>query len=426
MFRPRQLLQGALLLVGTSQVSFAQRTPSEFFDQYGFNPSKLSSFYSSLDGLSKRPVDVLFLGDSLSRGYGLADPDTQAWPNQMGRSLQSRWNPPGIEGGRGFLPARYTWAAQQQPFWVTGGYPTQWQKYMQATGNAVLRLNGSLNSPLYLRWDGSEITSLEVIAYRMTQVASESDWVLFNDDQQFAGKIVTSRPTPPEIARRTVLGKQRLDPQSTSRLSIRAPHTGYLRLSGIVRYRDDENAGIRFQNLACSGNLLADTSGFNSYLQNREAGMVTPYTRDVFDANVTTFPHSKLVFLELGTNDQSTYGRTDLEAATLGHQLFRRGLFEYCRMLTNRDNDVVLVVMPAPGAGRESRYRMMVPNAVAEVARILPRVTRIDFDTAIGSVPRAFLPSGWDFGDQVHLTRVAHDYFAQVTERLLVAGRLHH
>lgn len=342
----------------------------------------------------------------------------------MSKRLQAAWNPPGVPGGLGFSPVRFDWAIQSPAFSVTGGGAAQWSRYMRSTGNTALRVNGPQSNTTRVHWTASGITSVDSISYRLQFGSSTAPYSLDYEGTHTEGTIVNSEPSPPEISSFRRLNTQSLEPSKTVNITFSPPQQAYFRLSGMVHYNGDEERGIRVQNLACSGISLYDQFGDNGYFMGAETGRLSPLSRDVLRANVDVWENGKLVFIALGTNDQGTYGRTDSEAMTSGRAIFRRYLFQMCRHVIDSGRDVILGVMPAPGTGRESKYRLMVGPTVYDVANALPHVTVVDFDKALGYLPRPMLPAGWDHGDQLHYTAAAHAYFGNEVARLLMLGNL--
>lgn len=75
----------------------------------GFNPNKLSRFYSSLPNIATNGGrDIVFIGDSLFEGVGVSDGSLYSWARLVGQNLQQwanrKWAPT-VVGGVGYVQA---------------------------------------------------------------------------------------------------------------------------------------------------------------------------------------------------------------------------------------------------------------------------------------------------------------------------------
>lgn len=120
---------GSTTTVAASTATLAECTPGGSVAA-GYNAANLGQFNTALSQAATKPVNIVYVGDSLTEGYG-ATSDTTRFQNVLNKNLQKAYNPSGITGGEGWIP-----------FW----HQTYWSYQRWTKGNTD---NGGAQPQLY-------------------------------------------------------------------------------------------------------------------------------------------------------------------------------------------------------------------------------------------------------------------------------------
>jgi lysophospholipase L1-like esterase len=83
------------------------------------NNAGLAQFRHALSTVGSKPVNVVFVGDSITEGFGVTS-DSARFQDLLRHDLQRAYDPPGVAGGQGYVPLWHGtgWKGPQQ--WTTG------------------------------------------------------------------------------------------------------------------------------------------------------------------------------------------------------------------------------------------------------------------------------------------------------------------
>lgn len=403
------------------------------FTKLGFAPSKLGRFYRYLVDLTKGGVDILYLGDSHFRAYGTTSPDLMAIPNQVTRLLQAAWNPSGVIGGQGFIPAQWTWSSPPtSPAVLTNAdLSGVSSRVMNGGGHCIVKLTsgGAAGSIAY---STSGCTDLEVVHLVKQGSAVTAAWTL-TGGASGSGNLTISGSGAAVYGSHSLIASS-LSPAASWTWTVTEPATDDLRFSGWIRYRNDYGAGIRGHNLAATGILLYDPSN-NSGLYRADEPSGGTNTSSNLQANLDQWSseppttstavgarRAGLVVIELITNDQGTYGNDSgtISAQTALYQSKLQSLVNAA--LARPSQPAVLLVIPPAPSGREVLYRQF-KQAMLNVARATPHTTVLDLDSGVGLRTQTDLPAAWRQADGTHYTSEGLSAMAGIIAGALLAGR---
>jgi lysophospholipase L1-like esterase len=238
------------------------------------NADKLRPFYAALADRAASPLDVLFIGDSISEGEG-SGTITSRWISRFIASMRAQFQPQGIAGGRGYIPS---WYAQASPAPATAGFTPSGSGVAQATTYGLGRRSVSLST------GGTLTITVNCTSFDVVYPKQTSGGV-------FSVAIDGGAPVNVDTTAAGALGgqKQRFTP------TLRGPHqivisyvSGTPMVEGIMVYDGDENLGVRLWDGAHYGYTSSAFSSLGLWAEGMKA-----FTAD-------------LVVLALGTNDHGT------------------------------------------------------------------------------------------------------------------------
>ena len=402
----------------------------------GIQPNKLRRFWDSLRYLNGGGVDIVFNGDSLLRGLGSINPDTQSITAAVRKMLQASWNPDGVPGGAGFIPAKWTWSSNAgtaaNPTHPSTRTSTAYDdRLMSGAGHYLVRLNaGGGGSVAFAGL--TNITDLDAVHQINTGSVVTAGWAITGTAS--SSGTINSQGTVAYGAH-TQAGTG-LSAAGTYTWTLSPPSSGDVRMSGLIRYNGDYGAGIRVHNLGCSGVLLYDPSNNLGLYRADDLPGTGANTNAFFEANLDKFSttafgssvaslgavRAGLVVLMLGTNDESTYGATDGELMAC-KTIYKARLQMYVDRVKARTSTpcVLLVHLPTP-TSRQTRMYTCIRDAMAEIATSNEDVAFADLDAYYGRVARASMPTGFD-SDGTHWTATANTHFGQVLGAALLEMR---
>lgn len=406
----------------------------------GTDYTKLAKFYNGLDYLGAGGIDVLYIGDSRFRGQATAFPEVESIPSVVSSILQAEWNPPGVTGGPGFIPTKWTWSNGAggtvnplQPMVVAGSVYND--RLMSGTGHVQTRLNAGAGSITYTF---DKCTDIEAVYQGGT---GGFIWTI-TGGATLGATVATGAA---EYGLRALLASG-LNPALSHVLTITPPLSGHVRISGVVKYNGDFGKGIRGNSVSCSGVQLYDPASNNGWLRGDDLPGTGANTLAVFDANLDKFSSSAmgitslgavragLVIIELGVNDQGIYG--GIGNTVTGRATYKAKLIQMIDKIRARPSSpaILLVMLPAPGSARESLMRDMVHSVMYELSGrdstgtlFYPDVTCLDLDYyMLKNGLRSTLPVGYDDGSQLHDPAAAEYAYGYAIAHALMKGRTYY
>ena len=200
---------------------------------------KLRPFYASLADRATSPLDVLVVGDSISEGEG-SGVITNRWSSRFLASLRAQFQPQGVAGGRGYIPA---WYAQASPAPATAGFTPSGSGIAQATtyglGRRSVTLSAGGTLTVTVNCTSFDLVYPKQVSGGIVSVAIDGGTAV-NVDTTAAGALGGQ--------------KTRFTP------TLRGPHTivisyvsGTPMVEGIMVYDGDENLGVRLWGSGPSG-----------------------------------------------------------------------------------------------------------------------------------------------------------------------------
>ena len=190
--------------------------------------SALRPFYASLADRAAAPLDILFVGDSIAEGEGTTA-ITNRWARRLIESIRSQFQPTGIKGGRGYVPAWYALANPAAAGFASAGSVTQSTTYGLGRRSATLAATGTLTIT-------QECSSFDVVYAAQTGGGT------------FSVTVDGGAPTNIDTTGGGNLGgrTQRFTPsQRGSHTIVIAQVSGSPIVEGVMFYDGDETKGIR-------------------------------------------------------------------------------------------------------------------------------------------------------------------------------------
>lgn len=243
----------------------------------------LRPFRAALGSRATSPVDIIFVGDSISEGQASSVIDNR-WITQFILNLRKNFQPTGVNGAVGYIPA---WRAITSPSAQnsTAGSPTQSSN--SGLGRRVLQLNASGDTVTFV----ATCTSFDLLY--TTQQSTVSTFTVTID----GGTPSTVTPATGGV----ITGKWSSGALSNaSHTIVVAWASNTPQIEGIMPYNQDETKGIRLWDAAHYGFTTS------SYVNN-----------GLWAGSLLQIPNPALVVIYLGTNDfgtnvSSTTCRTNL------------------------------------------------------------------------------------------------------------------
>jgi hypothetical protein len=423
---------------GNGSIRVSQLNVPLRFLRSGFNPAKLIRFWRALSqSLNSGGVDIVVMGDSITRGLALSSPGTQSMTAQICRRLQSAWNPFGVTGGDGFIPAKWTWSngsgGTTNPTHPATRTSTAYDdRIISGAGNYLYRLNtGSGGSVAFAGL--TNVTDLEAVHQVNSGSGVTAGWAITGTGSSSGN--INSQGTLAYGAH--TLAGTGLSPSGTYTWTLSPPGSGDVRGSGLIRYNGDYGAGIRVHNLGCSGTLLYDPASTLGYFRADDLPGTGASTLAAIEANLDRFTdlaatditssgarRGGLVIIRLLTNDQSAYANSVGTVASGYDTMLNYLRILVARALARPSLPSVLISLPAaPGSSREELYRITAVEAARQVEQENEHVAICEEDTHLRRVLRAGLPSGFDSGDLLHWSLKGHMFSGDFNAQHLIDGR---
>jgi lysophospholipase L1-like esterase len=323
---------------------------------YLYNPAGLQNFLDGIRyaGVDMGGYDVVILGDSTSIGYGITNQTDFSIPHILRRKMQARLNPIGpdgnIIGGMGLIRPGYS---------AYGFAATQYAPYVGSDlfGRTGLRLSPNLTGTIVITCNDDGVSSNPAVASTAFPYASDLELVVtggslygvisldanYGDAGYGEAQALNVGSTSRAGMRGGLLPtgdgawSQSSLPTSGNdlyRLSVTTAAGKYSDISGIIHYRFDRNAGIRFHPIGITGDTTRKYVPTTKTLIGGVAGLITagdvPALSAIWDFdNATNYDLSGLNNKRAGLyiimlGDINEY--QDRANATGGPDVYREGL----------------------------------------------------------------------------------------------------
>lgn len=233
----------------------------------------LHPFHKALGARLTTPLDLIFIGDSISEGQG-SSVLSNRWISQLLSTLRAKFQPTGVSGSTGYIPAWHAITSPSGTSPTTAGTPTQSNN--SGLGRRCLQLNGNTDTVTF------SFTGTSFDLYYTTQQSTVS---------QFSVKIDAGAPTTVTPSSGGVISAK----WNSGALSA-GSHTVLVswvsntpQIEGLMPYNGDETSGLRLFDAAHYG---FTTSSFTSL--------------GYWTSALSNITNPAIVFLYLGTNDFGT------------------------------------------------------------------------------------------------------------------------
>ncbi len=373
-----------------------------------------------ISGAGYGGLDIVALGTSILRGYGLGSPTYDSPIHQLKVRLQSRYNPAGVLGGFGLV------RADADPGFTQGATP-----FTVGSGAAMIGDGRGSNTAMQMRFwfDGA---ATDAAAKRLGITAFEPIYVPTAAAQSFAWDLHGSNAFVTtgsgSVAHNTIVstgtqswathhGSIPVDVTSGAAPTLSAtnsyslqfsPASGSIWLNGVIAYNGDIDCGVRVHNLAVNGSQL----GSSFWNDTSAKQVVTNFCTASFGAT-----HTKLIVSDFIANEAIN----DPSLANLA--TFKSTLASAVAAVTSHASlPCWLHVIPTcPSTVAVDTYRAYagaikdVCDANRDVMAVLDMAEIVDY--GVYATWNAQL--GWIQGDGIHPTGAGATALAQHLDQLL-------
>jgi lysophospholipase L1-like esterase len=350
-----------------------------------YDSTKLRSWRVALGKRANTPVDILVLGDSLIEGQG-ASAAANRFHDRLLARLRTEYQPAGVTGGEGYVPAAYIATGVTDRWTFTG--TTAVREDLGGLGERTVTL--AVSATASLTFTG---TALKVM-YAKGPTAGTFSWAI---DGGAATNVIANNAT---ISGGNVVDITGLSDASHTVVVTGLSNTTYL--EGAMVLRGDSTSGMRIWGAGHSGWQSDDHAN---------VGVVS-----AMDSVAAVQPD--LVLVHLGLNDYGSQSQTRIAPAA---------------MATNFDTiaaNIRAVCTIAPSFVWLIPYeRTVVPTVLAtweeyrqaykDFAANDGQIGLVDIGAAIGSFAGSTDPYGIDAGDFVHPNDAGHQVMADAVFRVI-------
>lgn len=340
--------------------------PSDLaFLRSGSMPSdKLRGWHTALADIDNNPADILFIGDSIVEGDDITTRSAR-WVDLCVQRIRTRWQPAGVDGGAGFIPAWYNTSDITDGFTPSGGTNAQTYGLLRRTktmtGANTLSITVTCTSfkLYYTKRSGGGTLSVAIDGGAATNVDT-SNASIVEPSSWDSGALTDA-----------------------SHSIVIAVVSGTVNVSGIMVFRDDETKGVRGWEAGYSGATAGQISAYTYFGQ--WVGEIDP----------------DLVVIEVGTNDYANA----ISPATVKTSI--ESMITSIRANTSPDASIVLMAIydrPAVGAAWPSYIA-----AIDAIAKAQDDVSVFDLAKRIGA---AGTTASGGLVSSVHPTALGSRYIA--------------
>lgn len=262
-------------------------------DPFRFDSSRLGQLRAALAARSTTPVDYLFIGDSVTEGQSSTDTATWAtrWQGIFMAAQRTRWQPVGVAGGRGYVPAAYAAGSMATSNIIvfagtTSGVPAgntgfglgERYKKMNAAATATISVPAGVTSVDLMFAVG---TSAGTYSYTLDGGASQGPFSTVSTGVFSSGHI------------KNVV----VNPAGTHTIVVTANTTAAF-LEGIYLYNGDETKGLRSWDSGHSGWRTVEFTG--------SADPLNGWVASNWGFSAYRYVQPDVVSIALGLNDYGT------------------------------------------------------------------------------------------------------------------------
>ena len=348
---------------------------------------KLRAWFASLAGRNSSPVDILFgPGDSITEGSG-ATTKADRWQDLVRDALRSRYQPSGVAGGAGYIPA-FTY--YNNPVTYSGSYTQP-----STNGLGFLGITMSPAATATLSFTG---TALDVF---VTKVSGGGTLTVSVDGASSGtgfASISTANASQVNGAVTRVGGLS-----AGAHTVVVTASSGTSTLEGLMVYNGDETKGIRIWNNAHSGH---SAGSFTS---------TGPWT------GALAAIQPALMVIMLGVNDWRT-ASTSITAVS-NYIANVRSIISAARAACTVPPSVLLIAPYLPATGTNNGIISYQPfqNCLYELAESLSDTTLLNLFARTGGNSFQGTQLGLLQGDNVHPSDKGHQFIADAVAGKLVA-----
>ncbi len=392
----------------------------------------------TLAGEGMGGVDIVCFGDSIMEGanFGVA-PNVffsgasfdsyrvDQWTHRLKIKLQASLNPPGVQGGYGYVPCLVgAWGYSRRIFAQTGTFTENLSNYQAHSGRMLVAAAGA--NTLDIQFDGSvsdaaarrsNAASFEIFASRLTTTGTIRYDVGVGSAPAIGAGYVTGTINTNGATDRghhwgEITGVTRT---ANNFFRIAAPASGNgIEFDGAVFYDGDYDCGVRLHNLGDWGTQVVGpnkTSSGQQYVGYSHFFAATP-------GQQVGAEHCKLVI----SNFISTDVGTGVSPATTPSAFKTSYLAFIDSLLPLTSKPCVLIVIPPCRVNVETRANWPAHVEVLyQIADERDNVAILDLQRMFANADRSvgFAGSGGD-SDGVHLSYVGGQIFADAVFSLLI------
>lgn len=362
-------------------------------DPFRFDSTRLRAFKASLANAAGAPVEILTLGDSIAEGQG-GTAIAKRWIEVLRDRLRARYQPAGVVGGEGYVPAYYGLQGYSARVTYTGtltnpgGYNTfglgRRAANMSAGATATMTFAGTGLDIIYAKGGSAGTFSWAIDGGTATNVNANNASVVGGQVAQIRGLSAGSHTVVVTAA------------------------SGAAFLEGFMVYNGDESSGIHVRDGAHYGYRTAD--------------FLDETNRWTYDAWTPAQP--SLVLWELtGVNDYGT--STTANRLTPAQTVANIStLLARLRAKCTLPPSVVMFLnyerVAPTGTPLDTWANYL--QAVSDFAKADGGITLVDVSTLMGTAFSVTDPYGLSNADKVHPSDKGHATIAEQVYRVLTAA----
>lgn len=368
-------------------------------DPFRYDATRLARFRTARDAAQAggAPLDILFVGDSIFEGSNQTVV-TGRWINKMMALVRARWQPAGVVGGEGYIPAAYQSATMVQRVSTTG------------TAAFVAGVNFGLGVVRYLRLQAAATASFTFTGTGVDIICSKGTagrtYNLTVDGVSDPGNPIDTQGST-NLGANSGAVKQIRGLSAGSHTVVITAVSNSVFLEGFMVYNGDETKGLRAWESGASGARAADFKEVQASYWYGEY----------------SFPQPDLVVVGFGANDRGSPTRVRVTPRQFRSDL--EDLIQAVRGQVAIDPSIILWEFANPaGGGYETgsflgAYQDFIQQA-RKLARDDGKITLFDAATVMGD--QASGANTLVDTDHVHPTAAGHTALAAAMDALLASA----
>jgi lysophospholipase L1-like esterase len=332
----------------------------------------LNTWYAGLADSASSPCDIVHIGDSISEGYPMA---TRAvtWQALLRNKLRARYQPSGVVGGGGYIPAdRVTTSFSDDGVTLAGG-ASESDAYGLARRCAIFTGAGQTATLVV-----TGVTRVDII-YPIYGSAAAFDYTV-NGGSAVRVNIPEASASDGQVASITSLTP------ATNYTIVITQAVGAFFINGFFLYNGDTLAGIRTWDSARAGSRGYWLNEAPNWYKG--IGVIAP----------------KLVTIEIGINDRANGDSTTTYRSTI------EAMIANIRAQTTNDPSIVVIRVWVDGSTNHALWQPYI-DVMYAVAAADAGVCIFDAEKLIGKTSTDTYASGL-LVDETHLSVSGNELFA--------------